>query len=83
MDKNTRGVAVGICLALVAMGVVKTSGRVHRAVKSGDVGQVEAKYKDRCPYYPSPVICSSPTVVGSVLRGRPTVLRPARLTATP
>jgi hypothetical protein len=78
MDKNTCGVAMGICLALVAMGLVKTSERVHRQVKSGDIAQVEPKYKDRCPYYPSPVACSAPTVVGTLLRGGPIAPRPAR-----
>ena len=31
---------------------------------SPEIAQLDAKYKDPCPYYPSPVLCSSRAMVG-------------------
>jgi hypothetical protein len=64
MNRNCFGAVVGLSLVLAAMGLAKTSVWRQAGTISGGVAQLDAKYKDRCPYYPSPVLCSSRTVMG-------------------
>ena len=64
MNRNWFGAVVGLCLALAAMGLAKTSMWRQAGTMSREMAQFDAKYKDRCPYYPSPVLCLSRTVMG-------------------
>ena len=64
MNRNWFGAVVGLCLALAAMGLAKTSMWPQAGTMSREMAQFDAKYKDRCPYYPSPVLCFSRTVMG-------------------
>jgi hypothetical protein len=64
MNRNCVGAVVGLSLVLAAMGLAKTSVWRQAETISGGIAQLDTKYKDRCPYYPSPVLCSSRTVMG-------------------
>jgi hypothetical protein len=64
MNRNWFGAVVGLCLALAAVGLAKTSMWRQAGTMSREMAQFDAKYKDRCPYYPSPVLCFSRTVMG-------------------
>jgi hypothetical protein len=65
MNRNCFGAVVGVCLALTGMGLAKMSVWRQAGTVSPEIAQSDMKYKDRCPYYPSPVLCSSRTVMGS------------------
>jgi hypothetical protein len=64
MNRNWFGAIVSLCLALAVMGLAKTSMWRQAGPISPEIAHLDAKYKDRCPYYPSPVLCSSRTVLG-------------------
>jgi hypothetical protein len=64
MNRNCFGAVVGLCLALAAMGLAKMSVWRQAGTISPEIAQLDAKYKDRCPYYPSPVLCYSRTMMG-------------------
>jgi hypothetical protein len=64
MNRNCFGAVVGLCLALAAMGLAKMSVWWQAGTIPPEIAQLDAKYKDRCPYYPSPVLCSSRTMLG-------------------
>jgi hypothetical protein len=64
MNRNWFGAVVGLCLALAAMGLAKTSMWPQAGTMSREMAQLDAKYKDRCQYYPSPILCFSRTLMG-------------------
>ncbi len=74
MNKYGLATGLGVWLALATVGSISASKGApalqHPETKSGNIEQLAINYKDRCPYYPSPVACGSDTVVGSASSSR-------------